>query len=197
MFPLVWKRVNRRTFAVVTVLCLAVYLWTPYDKISAILYVSPLVRFADFFFGIMLYKFYETTKHRQWPAYTEIILLAVLVLALTVHPNVDEKLRNAPIYWCILIPFIVIFVQQKGPLSRCLSGTFLEFLGTLSMPIFMIHPIVLRCMFHFFPNLHYVVMLVICILVTVVASWGIDRLFLRRIELIGIPANIIRNKDIN
>lgn len=154
----------------------------PYSQINAILYVSPLVRLVDFFFGIMLYKFYAAHKCRTTPAWTELLLIVMLALSLASYPYADEKFRNAPLFWLVLIPFIYVFAFQQGPVSRCLKCQALQWLSSLSMPIFLLHPIVIRSLFHFFPAIPSLLMLLLCLAITIALSWLADRLFLRYIE---------------
>lgn len=184
VFPVVYRYANRWTLAAVLVGYLVVYFVVPYEQINALLYVFPPVRFVDFFLGIMLYKVYSCRQQQstQQPTWTEPLLLVLLVLAVMAYPYADEKLRNAPLYWLVLIPIIYVFMRQQGPVSRCLQSPVVQWLSQLSMPIFMLHPIVFRCMFHFFPSLPYAVMLLACIALTVAASWGVERLLLRKIE---------------
>lgn len=186
LFPVAYRHANWRTLTVVMSFYVAVYAIVPYSHINALLYVAPWVRFVDFFLGIMLYKVYRryAFSHTRTSVFAiiESLLVILLVFALIAYPYADEKLRNAPLYWLVLLPFIYFFTQQKGPVSRCLQCGVLQWLGSLSMPIYMFHPIVFRSMVHFFPSLPYVVMLTLCFLVTVFLSWVIDRLFLAKIQ---------------
>lgn len=87
-----------------------------YSQVNALLYVFPPVRFIDFFLGIMLYKFCASRQ----PATTwwaEIVLVLLLILALAVYPFTDAKLRNAPLYWLVLLPFIYVFPAAGAAVS--------------------------------------------------------------------------------
>ena len=182
LFPVAYRYANRSTVAAVLVGYMVVYFTVPYSQVNALLYVFPPVRFVDFFLGIGLYKFYSRRQQpTHLPAWTEPLLVVLLILAAMAYPYADEKLRNAPLYWLVLIPLIYVFMQQQGPVSRCLQSPVLQWLSQLSMPIFMLHPIVFRCMFHFFPTLPYAAMLLLCIGLTVAASWVVDRVLLRKI----------------
>ena len=143
----------------------------PYDNVNALLYVSPLMRFVDFFLGIMLYKLYNTKKNVNVPGWTEAFIVVLLVLALWAYPFTDEKLRNAPLYWLVLLPLIFVFARQEGPVSRLLKHRVLQWLGSLSMPIFLLHPMVFRSMAHFFPTIPTFLMLGCCFALVVVLSW--------------------------
>ncbi len=186
VFPLAYRLANRVTLAVVMALCLAVYLLVPYDQINAVLYVNPLVRFVDFFLGIMLCKTFlksqDTTRQVSFYQWAEVGLTLLLVLLLVAYPYCDEKLRNAPLYWLAILPMLLVFTHQAGPVSQLLQSRPLLWLGSLSMPVFLIHPIVFRSLFHFFPNIPYMAMLTMSLAIIVALSWTIDRYFLKFIE---------------
>ena len=180
VFPFAYRHANKRTLLVVLGCSIAAYVLIPYSKVNALLYVSPLIRFVDFFLGIMLYKVFSSRKGDLTNAsFVELSLVVLLVMALIAYPYTDEKLRNAPLYWLVLLPIIYVFTQQQGVVSRCLQWQGLQWLGALSMPIFMTHPIVIHTMFHFFPSLPYAVLLAACFTITVALSWAIDHFYLR------------------
>ena len=171
LFPIAYRRGNPFVLVVILICCLAVYVMIPYDNVNALLYVSPLMRFVDFFLGIMLYKLYNTKKNVNVPGWTEAFIVVLLVLALWAYPFTDEKLRNAPLYWLVLLPLIFVFARQEGPVSRLLKHRVLQWLGSLSMPIFLLHPMVFRAMAHFFPTIPTFLMLGCCFALVVVLSW--------------------------
>lgn len=181
LFPLAFRHASRRLTAAVLLGCLAVYLLVPYDRVNSILYVNPLVRFADFYLGIVLYKCLEKKPVPHLPACVEPLLVIVLVLFLMAYPYTDAKLRNAPLYWLVLLPFIATFASAQGPLSRLLCGKPLLWLGSLSMPIFMIHPLAFSILTRHLPTMPYVLMLAVCFAAVVLLSWLIDKCFLRQI----------------
>lgn len=186
VFPWAYRVANWLTLAVVVVLCIAVYVFVPYYQVNAVLYVNPLVRFADFFFGIMLCKAYQRQAGvggcSAFYGWAEVVLTLLLVAALIAYPYTDAKLRNAPLYWLVILPLLPVFSRQAGPLSRCLQWPPLLWLGSLSMPMFLIHPIVFRSLFHFFPDIPYLAMLILSLTIIVALSWAIDRYFLQPIE---------------
>lgn len=182
VFPFAFRHASRRLTAVVLLGCLAVYLLVPYDRVNSILYVNPLVRFVDFYLGILLYKRLEEKPQAHLPAWLEPLLVMVLVLFLMAYPYTDAKLRNAPLYWLVLVPFIATFASAQGPLSRLLCCKPLLWLGSLSMPVFMIHPLTFSILTRHLPAMPYVAMLAVCFAVVVLLSWLIDKCFLRQIE---------------
>jgi peptidoglycan/LPS O-acetylase OafA/YrhL len=182
LFPIAYRKGNALVLAVLLLFCLAVYVIVPYDRINALLYVSPLVRFVDFFLGIMLYKLFRSTPSLSVPNWIELLIVALLVLALWIYPYTDEKLRNAPLYWLVLLPLIFVFARQAGPVSRLLQNSVLQWLGSLAMPIFLLHPMVFRAMTHFFPSIPTPLMLLTCFALVVALSWTIHRTFMSHIE---------------
>lgn len=178
VFPLVYLYANRRILIAIMSCYIVVYFIVPYSKINALLYVFPLTRFVDFFLGIMLFKMYDsTTKSIRNTTIIELLLVILIITSLIAYPCVDEKLRNAPLFWILLIPSIYFFSQQKGIVSHWLQSKPLQWLGSLSMPIFLIHPIVFRTMFHFYKTMPSILMIAICFTITILLSWIADRFF--------------------
>ena len=177
LFPIAYRKANPLVLAVLLLCCLAVYMLVPYDRVNALLYVSPLMRFVDFFLGIMLYKLYCTRKDVTIPGWAEVSIVVLLVLTLWAYPYTDEKLRNAPLYWLVLLPLIFGFTRQGGPVSKLLQHRALQWLGSLSMPIFLLHPMIFRAMFHFFPTIPIYLMLLSCFALVVGFSWIVNRVF--------------------
>ena len=66
---------------------------------------------------------------------------------------------------------------QEGPISKILQHRVLQWLGSLSMPIFLLHPIVFRSMTHFFPFMPIFLMLLSCFALVVALSWAVNRWF--------------------
>lgn len=178
LFPFLYRHANKFTLFVVLVYYVIAYFIIPYNMINELLYVSPLIRFVDFFLGIMLYKAYSRRSEIANANIVEVLLTILLIIAIIVYPFIDDKLRNAPLYWVVLLPFVYIFAQQQGIVSRCLQWKVLNWLGSLSMPIFIIHPIVFRIMIHFLPSIPSLLMLALCFCITITLSWGINRYIL-------------------
>ena len=179
IFPLAYRYASRTTLIVGLLCCAAVYLFVPYDMINAVLYVNPLVRAFDFFLGIMLGRFFKARGSTIiLPAWSEILLILLLMAALVAYPQLDAKWRNAPLFWIILLPTILVFAQGRGPLSAVLKCRLLQWLGEISLPIFLIHPLVFRTMFHYFPMLPAWVMLITCLSVLILVSWAVNTFIL-------------------
>lgn len=181
MFPWLYRHASWRLLVVVLVACGAVYWSVPYEQVNSILYVNPLVRCTDFFLGIMLARFYEARPSMTFPRWSEPLLVVLLLLAFVFYPYADEKLRNAPLYWLVLLPQILVFAKGEGPVSWLLKQRLLLWLGSLSMPVFLIHPMTLNVLMHHLPPLPYGVMLAVCLSTVVWLSWCVDHFFLRQI----------------
>ena len=162
--------------------CVAVYWLTPADSINAILYVNPLVRLIDFYWGMLLCHYFLQRKDASCGRWLEIVLVIVLILFLAAYPFADEKLRNAPLYWLALIPLIWVFAQQRGSVSRWLKTKPLLFLGSLTMPIFLTHQLLIGILLRRLPELPAVPMLAVCIFVVLMISWTIQIIFSRLIR---------------
>ena len=174
-FPFVYKHVSiKLTIGVLLLYVLVAYL-TPYDEVNAVLYVNPLVRFVDFYIGMVLYRYYERGYGLGHPTAWECLVLVCLFMALAAYPLVDAKLRNAPLYWLVLVPLVLVFAKGEGAVSSVLRTKPMLMLASLSMPVYMIHQMAIGILLHRLPLLSYHVMLFICLLSVLVAGWLIDR----------------------
>ena len=179
LFPLAWRWVSSWGLAVVLALY-AIACWlTPYDQVNAILYVNPLLRFVDFYIGMALYRLYERGYNVSHAGWLEVFLVVVLVVLLAVYPVADAKLRNAPMYWLVLVPLILVFSKEQGFVSSLLRRRPMLTLASLSMPVYMIHQMTIGILQHRLPEMPAVAMLFVCLLVVLVLSWLIDHFFLR------------------
>ncbi len=179
LFPFAYKRVSGRWLTLVLVAYLLVYLLTPYEKVNAILYVHPLVRFVDFYLGMFLCQVFERRKETDIPQWTELLMVVLLLVSLGLYPYVDAKLRNAPLYWLVLIPLIFVFAQEKGYISQWLKTKPMLFLGSLSMPLFLTHQMLIGILLRRTPEIPAPVMLAFCIFITLMVSWGVHIIFSR------------------
>lgn len=179
LFPFAYKRVSGRWLTLVLVAYLLVCLLTPYEKVNAILYVHPLVRFVDFYLGMFLCQVFERRKETDIPQWTELLMVVLLLVSLGLYPYVDAKLRNAPLYWLVLIPLIFVFAQEKGYISQWLKTKPMLFLGSLSMPLFLTHQMLIGILLRRMPEIPAPVMLAFCIFITLMVSWGIHIIFSR------------------
>lgn len=59
----------------------------------------------------------------------------------------------------------------------------MSFLGTLSMPLFLIHQMLIGIVVHRIPEMPVVVTLAVCIFLALMISWGIQIIFSRLLRL--------------
>lgn len=180
VFPSVYRRISSALTLTVLAAGIAIYLLVPYSRVNAILYVHPLVRFIDFYLGMLLARY-----HGRWtsPRGMEPLLLVGLLFALAVYPMSDEKFRNAPLFWLVLIPMIGVFAQQRGWLSNLLKSRPMIFLGSLSMPLYLTHQMLIAIVRHHLPDMPAMWMLTMCVLISLVVSWGAQIIFSRLFRL--------------
>ena len=181
-FPWLYRHASRRLTLVAVIACTVVYLVVPYNLINNILYVNPLVRCFDFYMGIVLGRYYANHRSFVPPVWFELLLVVMLTLALVAYPYVDEKLRNAPLFWLVLLPFIPVFASARGPVACLMKTRPMQWLGSLSMPLFLIHPLAIAVLMHLLPSLSYGAMLALCLTFVILLSWLTDRLFLQPIH---------------
>lgn len=180
VFPWAYRWLSPALTAIVVAACVAVYLLTPYDRVNAILYVNPLVRFVDFYLGMLLARCYGRWQSPPW---AELLLLVLLLAALALYPVVDAKVRNAPLFWLVLLPLIAVFARQHGWLSRLLQTRPMLFLGSLTMPLFLTHQMVIGILLHRLPEMPAAAMLAACLLTALTISWGVQTIFSRVFRL--------------
>jgi peptidoglycan/LPS O-acetylase OafA/YrhL len=181
LFPLAWRHASTKGLALLLAVYAVVCWLIPYDQVNAILYVHPMVRFVDFYMGIVLYRLYA--KHAGtggMPSWVEWGLVVLLLLSLAVYPVVDAKFRNAPMYWIVLVPFIWVFAQARGPVSHLLSTRPMLWLGSLSMPVFLTHQMLLGILIRRLPAMPVPLMLSICLVTVLTVSWLVEIIFLRQ-----------------
>ena len=179
LFPLAYRWVSAYGLGIVLALYAIVCFLTPYDQVNAILYVNPLMRFVDFYIGMVLCRLYEKGYSISHAGILEALLVVVLIVSLAFYPVVDAKFRNAPMHWLVLVPFILVFAKEQGFVSSLLRRRPMLMLASLSMPVYMVHQMAIGILLHRLPELPSVVMLFICLLSVLVVSWLIDRFFLR------------------
>lgn len=182
LFPFAYKRVSTRWLSLVLIGYLSLSFLIPYEKINAILYVNPLVRFVDFYIGMFLYQVYERRGETHIPQWTELLMVLLLLVSLGLYPYVDAKFRNAPMYWVVLIPLIYVFAQEKGYISQWLKTKPMQFLGSLSMPLFLTHQMLIGILLRRIPEIPAPMMLATCIFITLMVSWCMHIIFSRLIR---------------
>ena len=191
LFPWLHRLCRSRWFLPLLLAALAVvYLLTPYDRITDILYVNPLARMADFCLGIALCRLYEQDcSARSFTTRHELVVVILTVLVFFAYPFVDAKLRNAPLFWPVLLPLIIVFARDGGVVSACLRWRPLLWLGNLSMPLFMTHQMIIGILVRRLDGWPYAALLSACLVVSIAVSWLIDSLLLRQGGMLRRNAN--------
>lgn len=174
VFPWAYKNMSPVLTAVILATYTVVLIGVPHSRINAILYVFPPMRFVDFYLGMVTCEMFKHSKEHRSHSLTEILLVAVLVILLAVYPFADAKLRNAPMYWIVLLPMIWVFAQQKGFLSRWLATKPMVFLGSLTMPLFLTHQILIGILLRRLPEMPSAAMLAVCVFVALTVSWTVQ-----------------------
>lgn len=178
LFPLLFRLCRRRWFPpLLLAACAVVYVLTPYARITDILYVNPLVRMVDFCLGIVLCRYFEqgVSVHASSSSWQELLVTVFAVVAFMAYPLADGKLRNAPLFWLVLLPFILVFARGGGVLSSFLCRRPLVWLGSLSMPLFMTHQLLIGILTYRLFFLPYLSMLALCILASLLISLLLSR----------------------
>ena len=183
VFPFVYRHLSRSLTLVVLLAYAAVCWLIPYDQVNAVLYVFPLVRFMDFYLGMLLCRFYERKPGMEACSWMEVLLIVLLFLALAIYPFMDAKLRNAPLFWLVLLPLILVFAQENGLVSRLLKSRPMQFLGSLTMPLFLTHQMLIGILLRRLPEMPAMLMLTVCIFVILMISWGVQIIISRLIRL--------------
>jgi len=183
VFPWAYRHLSKYLTLAIFIAYIVVYWLTPYDRVNAVLYVFPAVRFVDFYIGMLLSRLYEEKGKLPFSGWIEPLLVAVLLVTLFVYPFTDAKLRNAPLYWLVLIPLILFFAQEKGIVSRLLKTKSMLFLGSLTMPLFLTHQMLIGILFRRLPEMPSLLMLTCCIFFTLTISWCIQTIFSRCLRL--------------
>ncbi len=129
-------------YAVLYVLCM---IFCPERYVHAVVYINPLCRFLDFYFGILLYNVYMRFKGRVLVSHTVAALvqsgaLLVSVAAVCFYGYVDERLRYQSLFFVpsalVLLSFSVF--DEYG-LAKLLSNRAALYLGSISFTFYMLH----------------------------------------------------------
>lgn len=112
--------------------------------------VNPMVRIADFIFGILLYKLFELKFYSTWfekriaASFLEVTAILLFISFFALHDQVPFGYRFSIYYWIPMAGIIYAFAHAAGFFSRILSTRLLVFLGEISFGFYMLHPFVMR-----------------------------------------------------
>lgn len=187
LFPFLYKKIGRLSgkslFHLLMALLMLYVVYVIFlrtDDLNYWLYVFPPVRLLDFIWGMMIWRCYEL--HPQWgrfsqPTLVELSLVAGVVLTIVFYP-LHERWHVALIHWLILIPLVLIFMQgdrNDGWISRFLKTRTMVWLGGLTLDTYLLHQLVFAILLNnagkYDIQLPYLLMLLICISLVVLASY--------------------------
>lgn len=111
-----------------------------------LIYVFPLSRLIDFVVGIILYRFFCSTRRCSVIYSTLFQILAVLIFCgfFVYHQSIPYYYRFDLYYLIPLSLVIIAFAYENGYLARIIDKNGLVFLGSASFAFYMIHQIVIR-----------------------------------------------------
>lgn len=120
------------------------------------LYISPIIRFADFLLGMILYQIFVMIKNTKYQ-YLSMISLSVLelftififVLFFYFHNEIPISYRYAAYYWAPMVLIILVFSligswRNKGIITHILSMRFFVWLGEISFCFYLFHLLIIR-----------------------------------------------------
>lgn len=133
----------------------------PVSKVNAVLYVSPVTRLIDFCIGILCFRLYASQwgqrfslRQQSLPpsviSIVEVVLIAVVVLSFFVYENMTLRLRCAALFWLYMPLILFVYVKTdklKGAVTAVLHLPFMQWLGSISMEIYLTHFVVIRIVY--------------------------------------------------
>lgn len=150
LLPFVIRLLQNRTRAVFfTVFYFCVYGISlpliPKDYVHAFVYINPLFRFADFYIGILLCKFYEAKKigleNRNLTGICfQILSVAITVVAVYAYQFVPEALRYSALFFVPSALVILAFsLFENTQLAKIMGKRPFVYLGEISFTFYMLH----------------------------------------------------------
>lgn len=140
---------------VVSIVYLTFAFMIPLECVNSILYVAPWTRLLDFCLGILLCRFYDSDKGRQWAKALsgrnatpwELLSIVLLVSSFYAYGLLTPRLRCVALFWLVIPPFLLFYSyadKGHGRVTRCLQHPLLQWLGGISFEIYLVHMLVLR-----------------------------------------------------
>ena len=165
LFCLVFRwlhRLSLKGLLILSGVVLAVYLplafLIPLDMVNSILYAAPWTRLIDFCMGILLCRLYQSAVGERGRAQISHMNLSVatrwelftvlwLVFSFFLYESITCRLRCAALFWLFIPPIILYYAladQQGGRVTRLLHHPVLQWLGGISLEIYLVHMLILR-----------------------------------------------------
>lgn len=141
--------------AVVAVVYLMYAFAIPSDSVNCILYVAPWTRLIDFCLGILLCRLFRSVIGRQWELRMtgrdmtawELLAIAFLAVSFLVYQILPQWLHCVALFWLVIPPFLLFFAlaeQGQGLVTRFLQQPLMQWLGGISLEIYLLHMLVFR-----------------------------------------------------
>ena len=108
-------------------------------------YANPLMRIADFMLGMLLFDFSlkkSNSLSRFRATFLEIGGILLLILMLGLSYFVPSNLQASILYWPAMLLILWIFSNEKGALSKMLSGRLFVYLGHISYSVYLLQHII-------------------------------------------------------
>lgn len=174
VFPLVFKWLNRSSLKALTiggVMVLAFYVLLavsiPTSLINPLLYASPITRLIDFCIGILVFRFWMSLRGKECQRFIsgmssasisvlEIMMFLMVVLSFYVYENSSLRFRCASLFWLVLPIVIYVFVatdKMSGVVIRGLHQPMMQWLGDISLEIYLIHLVTMRVFYSIMASL--------------------------------------------
>ena len=169
-----------------------VALISPSEWHHSLLYVNPLIRVTDFVLGIYLALCFLHLKENNTEPFLSngkvaemIAIMAVLMLIVEPYLLDGESRLLGPVYWpLITILLLTVSISNHNGGYKLLENKLLQVLGEHSFSIFMIHQLAIRysdTFFNYFHNDNIILLTIISLIVTIIASILIDNHILKPI----------------
>ncbi len=187
LFPIVLlftANVRVLLFTMLTAIILYLNIYLDDDSKHYWLYISPILRFADFLLGMILYSVYKYLKTHyeilnNKGTVLEIVSVSIFLVFFTFHLNLNISFRYSIYYWLPMFLIILAFAisgssNNKGFISKILSNRYLVWLGEISFCFYLIHVLVIRVMSSImnkiFTGFELILSSLLCLIVTLIAS---------------------------
>lgn len=179
-------------FAIIILSYFSLVYFLPKEYWHAILYINPFVRFIEFIIGIYLYILYKKFDLKSIfricklkDEYLEILVFLMLLFSILISCFVSKYTRLiSAIYWIPLSVILICSVLIRS--YRGVLNSVLMWIGEMSLPIFLIHQVVIRyvqLIFRFIGLNNFLVEVLVIISLIIIASWLCDKYFLRPLSL--------------
>ena len=133
----------------------------PVDLINPLLYIAPWTRTIDFSIGILVFRLYTSVNGlslRSWLikqssgvlTLIELTLVLAVVASFFIYGNISLRFRCAALFWLVLPTVLFFFVasdELAGKVTQLLHGSTMQWLGSISLEIYLTHCVFMRCFY--------------------------------------------------